>query len=135
VRDTEHGQQYVSSPESEPDCLVYKRTNHADGELVYEVPATSLDDATGAKVPTEPSYIIFNTAGTFIKNPHWAVVVVEEKEGGQAMGCSPRFPFAPVVVHSLDVVGFPPGLPRRLRLRLLRLQQARCVHRLRNGVP
>jgi hypothetical protein len=36
-----------------------------DGELLYEVPATSLDDATGAHVPTEPSYIIFNTAGAY----------------------------------------------------------------------
>lgn len=33
-----------------------------DGELLYEVPASSLDDATGSKIPTEPSYIILNTA-------------------------------------------------------------------------
>ena len=36
---------------------------NTDGELIYEIPASSLDDATGAQIPEEPSYLIINTAG------------------------------------------------------------------------
>lgn len=34
-----------------------------DGEMIYEIPGSSLDEATGAQIPEEPSYLIINTAG------------------------------------------------------------------------